>query len=150
MSGSNGAELYNESTGSSSRAVQPIVPRHDHTATLLRNGTTLIAGGIDNGLVSPPSITAVRVFKKSRPIESIVAGAKVNKLRLSIYGVDFDSSAELLVNGEALELTYADGGSLDGRFTNSMIKRPGELSIQVRNSNGKTSNAFTVQVVANQ
>jgi Kelch motif len=150
ISGSNGAELYDATTGTSSPTSRLIVPRHDHTATLLRNGQTLIAGGIDNGLVSPPSITSVRVFKKNQPIATIVARTKANKLLLTVAGVDFDSGAQLLVNGEALELTYAEHTFIDARLTNSMVRRPGELSIQVRNSSGKISNAVTVLVVAGQ
>lgn len=150
VSGINGAELYDATTGTWSLTSQLIVPRHEHTATLLRNGQTLIAGGIDNGLVSPPSITSVRVFKKNRPIATIVAGTKVNKLSLVVSGVDFDPSAELLANGEALELASAGSRQLEGRLTKSMVSTPGELSIQVRNSNGKISNTITVLIVAGQ
>jgi uncharacterized protein YfaP (DUF2135 family) len=71
-------------------------------------------------------------------------------LSLGVYGVDFDSRAELLVNGEALELVSASGTTLVGRFTNPMVSTPGELSIQVRNSSGKISNTVTVLVVARQ
>ena len=60
----------------------------------------------------------------------------------------YDSGAELLVNGEALELVFGNGRAVDGRLTNSMVRSPGELSIQVRNSNGRISNTVTVLVVA--
>lgn len=77
-------------------------------------------------------------------------------MSLVVYGVDFDSRAELLVNGEALELVVRapepglSGTTLVGRFTKPMVSTPGELSIQVRNSSGKISNTVTVLVVARQ
>ncbi|HXI89081.1 MAG TPA: kelch repeat-containing protein [Blastocatellia bacterium] len=150
VSSSHDADLYDATTGIWSLTRQLIVPRHSHTATLLANGETLIAGGLDNGLVSPPSVTSVQVFKQSRPIPTIVAGTKATKLLLAVYGVDFDSGAQILVNGEALEPLFGSSRSVDGRFTKSMVRRPGALSIQVRNSNGRVSNTVTVLVVAGQ
>ena len=150
VSGINGAALFDAMTETWSLTSQPAVPRHQHTATLLPNGATLIAGGIDNGLVSPPWIAVVWILKGGRSVSTIVAGTKVKKLSLGVYGVDFDSRAGLLVNGEALELVSASATTLVGRFTNSMVSTPGELSIQVRNSSGKISNTVTVLVVARQ
>ena len=150
VSGINGAALFDAMTETWSLTSRPTVPRHQHTATLLPNGATLIAGGIDNGLVSPPWIANVWILKGGRSVSTIVAGTKAKKLSLGVYGVDFDSRAGLLVNGEALELVSASGTTLVGRFTNPMVSTPGELSIQVRNSSGKISNTVTVLVVARQ
>jgi hypothetical protein len=150
ISGINGVALFDAMTETWSLTSQPTVPRHQHTATLLPNGATLIAGGIDNGLVSPPWIAIVWILKGGRSVSTIVAGTKAKKLSLGVYGVDFDSRAGLLVNGEALELVSASGTTLVGRFTNPMVSTPGELSIQVRNSSGKISNTVTVLVVARQ
>lgn len=156
VSGINGAALFDAMTETWSLTGQPAVPRQRHTATLLPNGATLIAGGIDNGLMSPPWISSVLVLKGSRLVSTIVAGTKAKKLSLVVSGVDFDSRAELLVNGEALEFVRApqpqfEGGTtLVGRFTKPMVSTPGELSIQARNSSGKISNTVTVVVVARQ
>jgi N-acetylneuraminic acid mutarotase len=150
VSGIEGTSLYDATTGTWGLTALPIVPRRDHTATLLPNGTTLIAGGTDDGLVITPWIASVQILKKNRPIAAIVAGTKAKKLSLVISGLDFDSKAELLVNGEALELARTSGTRLRGRFTQPMVSTPGELSIQVRNSNGRISNTVTVLVVAGQ
>ena len=150
VSGINGAALFDAMTETWSLTSQPAVPRQHHTATLLPNGATLIAGGIDNGLVSSPWIAFPWILKGGRYVSTIVAGTKAKKLSLGVYGVDFDSRAGLLVNGEALELVSASGTQLVGRFTNRMVSTPGELSIQVRNSSGKISNTVTVLVVARQ
>ena len=151
VSGINGAALFDAMTETWSLTSQPTVPRHQHTATLLPNGATLIAGGIDNGLVSPPWIANVWAsLRNGRLVSPIVAGTKARKLSLVVLGVDFDSRAELLVNGEALELVSASGTTLVGRFIKPMVFTPGELSIQVRNSSGKISNTVTVLVVARQ
>ena len=151
VSGINGAALFEAMTETWSLTSQPTVPRHHHTATLLPNGATLIAGGIDNGLVSPPWIAYVWILNvRGRSVSTIVAGTKAKKVSLVVSGVDFDSRAGLLVNGEALELVSASGTTLVGRFTKPMVFTPGELSIQVRNSRGKISNTATVLVVARQ
>ncbi|HEV8484456.1 MAG TPA: kelch repeat-containing protein [Blastocatellia bacterium] len=148
ISGSKGAELYDATTGTWSPTSQLIVPRYSHSATMLPNGKTLIAGGVDNGLVSPPCITSALVLKYGLPMPVLVAGTKAKKLSLVVYGVDFDSGAELLVNGEALQALSGSGRAVSGRLTNSLVRRPTELSIQVRNSNGRISNTVTVLVVA--
>ena len=145
----NGAALYDAMTETWSLTSQPAVPRQSYTATLLPNGATLIAGGIDNGLVSQPWIASVWILNRG-PVSTIVAGTKAKKLSLVVSGVDFDSRAGLLVNGEALELVSASDTQLVGRFTKAMVSTPGELSIQVRNSSGKISNTVTVLVLARQ
>ena len=54
----NTAELYNPGTNSFSMTGNMSFPRGGHTATLLANGTVLIAGGGDQGVGGKGSATA--------------------------------------------------------------------------------------------
>ena len=95
-----------------------------------------------------PQITLVQVKKKSKIIGTVTAGTKAKKLTLIVTGVDFDASAQLMVNGVALELLSASQTELDARFTKPMVAAAGELTIQVRNSTGKVSNIVRLVVAA--
>jgi hypothetical protein len=88
------------------------------------------------------------VYKKKRANvwDQIFVGLNVKKFRLVVNGTDFDSGAQLLVNNTALELESSSASELVGRLINSLAQAPGELNVQVRNSNGKTSNALKLTV----
>ena len=62
----------------------------------------------------------------------------------------FEAGAQLLINGESVQLDSSGTTELVGRFTNAMLAAPGELMIQVRNATGKTSNTFRLAVVSRQ
>ena len=95
-----------------------------------------------------PHISSMFVYKKTRNkvIDPVFAGIKGKKLRLVIGGTDFDSGAQLLVNGAALELESSSSSELIGVMTNALTAAPGTLTIQVRNSTGKTSNTIALTV----
>lgn len=96
-----------------------------------------------------PQITSMFVYKKKRAnvFSQIFAGMAGKKLRLVVAGTDFDSGAQLLVNGGALTLESSSPTELVGQMTNALVAAPGNLSVQVRNSTGKTSNALTLTVI---
>jgi hypothetical protein len=99
-----------------------------------------------------PQITSLFVFKKKRSkvVEQVTVGAKAKKLRLVVAGTDFETGAQLLINGEAVQLDSSSSTELVGRFTKAMLAAPGELMIQVRNATGKTSNIVKLTVVGPQ
>lgn len=96
-----------------------------------------------------PQLTSMFVYKKKRANvwDQIFAGAPGKKLRLVVAGTDFDSGAELLVNGAALMLESSSTTELVGKMTNALVAAPGTLTVQVRNSTGKTSGALTLTVI---
>jgi hypothetical protein len=96
-----------------------------------------------------PQITSMFVYKKKRAnvFSQIFAGMAGKKLRLVVAGADFDSGAQLLVNGGALTLESSSATELVGQMTNALVAAPGTLTVQVRNSTGKTSNALTLTVI---
>ena len=95
-----------------------------------------------------PHISSLFVYKKTRNkvVDPVFAGIKGKKLRLVVDGTDFDSSAQLLVNGVALDLESSSSSELVGQMTNALTASPATLTIQVRNSTGKTSNTLTLTV----
>ncbi|HKP10695.1 MAG TPA: hypothetical protein VJZ91_01245, partial [Blastocatellia bacterium] len=96
-----------------------------------------------------PQITSMFVYKKKRAnvFTTIPVGTNPKKFFLVVSGTDFDSGAQLLVNGTALTLNSASATELVGKFTRDMLAAPGELTIQVRNATGKLSNTVRVSVV---
>jgi glucose/arabinose dehydrogenase len=97
-----------------------------------------------------PQITSMFVYKKNnrnKVVNPIFAGIKGKKFKLVVDGADFDSGAELLVNGVALVLESSSSTELVGQLTNALTATPATLTVQVRNSTGKTSNTRTLAVV---
>jgi len=96
-----------------------------------------------------PQITSMFVYKKKRGnvFPTIPVGSNPKKFHLVTDGTDFDTNAQLLVNGTPLTLESASTTELVGRFTREMLAAPGELTIQVKNSTGKLSNTVKVSVV---
>jgi glucose/arabinose dehydrogenase len=99
-----------------------------------------------------PQITSLFVYKKKRSkvVDQVTVGSKAKKLRLVVTGTDFEAGAQLLINGESVQLDSSGTTELVGRFTNAMLAAPGELMIQVRNATGKTSNTIRLAVVSRQ
>lgn len=96
-----------------------------------------------------PQITSMFVYKKKRAnvFDQLFAGMAGKKLRLVVDGTDFDAGAQLLVNGVALTLESSSTTELVGQMTNALVAAPGTLTVQVRNSTGKTSTARTLTVI---
>lgn len=96
-----------------------------------------------------PQITSMFVYKKQRGkvINQIFAGMAGKKLRLVVAGTDFDSAAQLLVNNIPLALESSSTTEMVGQLTNALVATPGTLTVQVRNSTGKTSSALTLTVI---
>lgn len=96
-----------------------------------------------------PQLTSMFVYKKKRAnvIDQLSVGMNPKKFRLVVDGTDFDSGAQLLVNSVALDLETSSATELVGQVTRDMVAAPGTLTVQIRNSTGKTSNTLTLTVV---
>ncbi len=100
--------------------------------------------------IKSPQINSMFVFKKKRTkvINPVTTVANAKKFRLVVTGTDFDTGAQLFVNGVALSLDSASATELVGRFPKTMLSAPSELNVQVRNSTGKTSAVVKIVVVS--
>ncbi len=109
---------------------------------------SVTAGDPDPPPQVSPQLTSMFVYKKKRKkvVNPLQVGATVKKLRLVVSGTDFDSGAQLLVNGVALQLDSSTATELVGRVTNQMVAAAGELSVQVKNSTAKVSNTLKLVV----
>lgn len=95
-----------------------------------------------------PQLTSMFVYKKKRTrvVDPVFAGINAKKFRLVVSGTDFDAGAQLLVNNIELSLESSSTTELVGRLVNALVQAPGELTVQVRNSTGKTSNTLKLTV----
>ena len=96
-----------------------------------------------------PRLSSMFVYKKKphKVVNPVVAGSNAKKFRLSVSGTDFDSQAQLMVNGTVLDLVDRSATEIVGKLTNQLIAAPGNLSVQVRNGSGKTSQTLTLTVI---
>lgn len=96
-----------------------------------------------------PQLNSMFVFKKKRAqvINPVTAVSKAKKFRLVVNGADFDEGAQLIVGGTALEIESRSATELVGRFPNKMLVSPANLSVQVRNANGRVSNTLTLTIL---
>jgi hypothetical protein len=88
------ADIYDPSAGTFARASSPSVARADHTATLLPNGTALIAGGDDAG--------SAELFDPGAGTFTVTRSLTVSRIL---------STATLLPNGTVLIAGGTDGSS---------------------------------------
>ena len=95
-----------------------------------------------------PQLTSMFVYKKKREnvFDQLFVGVNAKKFRMVVNGTDFDAGAELLVNNTALALESSGATELVGRLINAFVQSPGELTVQVRNSTGKTSSTLKLTV----
>lgn len=95
-----------------------------------------------------PQLTSMFVYKKKRANvwDQLFVGMNVKKFRVVVGGTDFDTGAQLLVNNISLSLESSSATELVGQLVNALTQAAGELSVQVRNSTGKTSNTLKVTV----
>ncbi|MGA9767759.1 MAG: PQQ-dependent sugar dehydrogenase [Blastocatellia bacterium] len=103
---------------------------------------------IDPPLEKTPQLSSFFVYKKKRSkvINPVSTASNGKKYRLVVTGVDFDSSAQLLINNAPLVLDSSTATELVGRFTKQQLASPGELNVQVRNSTGRISNTLKIIV----
>lgn len=109
----------------------------------------ITVGEPDPDPVKSPQITSMFVFKKKRSkvVNPVIAVSNAKKFRLVVAGTDFDSGAQLFVNGVALELESASATEMVAKFPKTMLSAPGELNVQVRNSTGKTSAVLKIAII---
>ena len=94
-----------------------------------------------------PQITSFFTYKKQpNKVVSLLAGMNGKKIYLVVTGRDFAAGAQLLVNGTPLELISATETELVGRFTRPLLASPGNLTVLVRNPDGKSSTPITLTV----
>ena len=95
-----------------------------------------------------PQLTSMFVYKKKRANvwDQLFVGLNAKKFRMVVNGTDFDAGAQLLVNNISLSLESSSTTELVGQLVNALVQAPGELTVQVRNSTGKTSNTLKLTV----
>lgn len=97
-----------------------------------------------------PALTSFFVYKKKRnkPVSPVKAGIKGKKFRLVVTGTGFDTGAELFVGDELLQIESRSSTEMVARLTNALTASPGQLTVQVRNPDGKLSNTLTLAIVS--
>ncbi|HWX41388.1 MAG TPA: hypothetical protein VN345_09590 [Blastocatellia bacterium] len=92
-------------------------------------------------------ISGAQLFFAGQPVDSLTVGTKVKRYTVSIIGVGFDAFAKLLVNGMKIPVLSSSNNQITARFK-GLVLTPGELSLQVMNSDGEISNSVMIDVVS--
>lgn len=97
-----------------------------------------------------PQIASSFVYFKNRArvTNPVVVAQKAKKYGIVVTGTNFGAGAQLLLNGTALELVSSSATELEARFPNPILRQPGVLTVQVRNTDNKVSNTVNIPVVA--
>lgn len=87
-----------------------------------------------------PLVTSMRIFRKSTEVTTFRAGSLGSLYRLILTGLNFHDGTKVLINGVEKGVSYSNPNEvviygLPGRIASS-----GEISVQIRNSNGLFSN----------
>jgi N-acetylneuraminic acid mutarotase len=110
------AELYNPFTGQWTTTGSMTKPRDSHTATLLNNGSVLVAGGLCNGGFTYPDNTA-EVYDPSTGTWKATGSMNVARV---------DTAATLLPNGQVL---IAGGNSTSSGGTSAELYDHGHFTL---------------------
>jgi hypothetical protein len=94
-----------------------------------------------------PIITSVQLFYLGQPVSQLVIGTKAKRYSLKIIGAAFDPSARVIVDGMKARVSSATSTEVDANFKGGPLMFPGEVTLQVVNPNGQSSNAITLEVV---
>jgi hypothetical protein len=119
--------------------------RQEHTATLLKNGSVLITGGLNVDLITPDAVLSSAELYGPGGLPPRIISASVEGKKLIVVGENFDSGAVVLINGEE-QATRNDGQNpqttLIAKKGGKRVK-PGD-KLQVRNADGSLSEEFTL------
>lgn len=100
------AEIFNPATGTWTPTGSMSTPRYSHTATLLSNGTVLVAGGDDDSLSNGgPAVASAEIFNPATGTWALTG---------SMSTARYDHTATLLQNGTVL---VTGGGAGNGYAT---------------------------------
>jgi hypothetical protein len=112
-----GAEFYDPTSGKFTATGGLTTPRYGHAATLLRDGTVLIAGGVKTGVFDGIPIARAEIYTPvvTGPALAILQAANGQAAILHALTEQPVSPEKPAVAGEALEI-YATGLIEDGRF----------------------------------
>jgi hypothetical protein len=112
-----GAEFYDPNSGTFIATRGRTTPRFSHTATLLRDGTVLIAGGVKAGVFDGTPIATAEIYTPvvTSPAPAILQAANGQAAILHASMEQPVSAENPAVAGETLEI-YATGLIEDGRI----------------------------------
>jgi len=93
-----------------------------------------------------PLINSVKIYRKSLETGFFRAGSLGSIYRISIQGTNFQTDTKVLVNGTAKGISLINGNEIVVNGLPGRIPASGEISIQIRNTNGRFSNVSRAEI----
>lgn len=91
----------------------------------------------------PPSLTTVQFFRSLRQVNRPIVGDTTKPYQLTVFGSNFDEQSRVLVNGIEVSTAFVNNTELEARLPAGRVRSIGNLTVQVRNSDGQTSDLLT-------
>ncbi len=89
-----------------------------------------------------PLVTSMRIFRKSAEATTFRAGSLGSLYRLVLTGLNFQDGTKVLVNGVEKGVSYSNPTEVVIYELPGRIAPSGEISVQIKNSNGRFSNVL--------
>jgi hypothetical protein len=135
------AEIFNPATGTWSPAGNMSTPRYRHTATLLPNGTVLVAGGDDDSLSNGgPAVASAEIFNPDTGAWTLTGSLATSR---------YNHTATLLQNGTVLVTGGGTGNGYATVLASSEIYNPTTGTWTVTGDLARARYAHTATLFAN-
>ncbi len=96
-----------------------------------------------------PLINSVKIYRKSAETGFFRAGSPGSLYRVAILGINFQTETKVLINGVEKGVSFVGGGEIVVYGLPGRIPASGEISIQIRNANGRFSNVSRIEIRPN-
>ena len=93
-----------------------------------------------------PLLNSLKVYRKSSEVNYFRAGSLGSLYRISIFGINFQTDAKVLINGIEKSVSFKNGNEVVVQGLIGRISSAGEIKIQIRNSNGRYSNVLRTEI----
>jgi len=103
--------------------------------------------GVARGQLPTLHISGVQVFLNGQPVAELAAGTRGKRYTVEIIGVGFDASAKVFVNGSKVPVLTSAQNHMTARLK-GVVLVAGQITLQVVNPDGETSNAVTLDVAS--
>ena len=93
-----------------------------------------------------PLIKSIKVYRKNAEVNHFRAGSLGSLYRIAVLGINLQADSRVLINGIEKGASFVNEGEIVVYGLRGKIPSAGEMSIQIRNSNGRFSNVSKIEI----
>jgi hypothetical protein len=91
-------------------------------------------------------LTGLQLLRKGEPVDQLTTGERAKRYSIDLTGSGFDLGSRVFIGDRMLPTRLLGAAELTANLRGGRVPAPGELAVKVVNSDGQTSNTWTVDV----